>query len=87
MNTVHEQCRLCGSSPLETLFDLGDQPLSSVFPAKGEPDPSSSPLVLVRCSGEDGACGLLQLRHSADVGEMYGTTYGYRSGIKASLFA
>ena len=51
MTTAHDCCRLCGSAPLEPLFDLGDQPISAVFPAPGQPDPSSSPLELVRCSG------------------------------------
>ena len=79
MVDVHERCRLCGNTTLVPVLNLGEQPLSSVFPAPGAPDPSRSPLELVRCDGED-VCGLLQLRHSADVGEMYGATYGYRSG-------
>jgi hypothetical protein len=37
--------------------------------------------------GAGEACGLLQLQHSYDLGEMYGQNYGYRSGINASMVA
>ena len=30
-------------------------------------------------------CGLLQMEHSYDLGEMYGDNYGYRSGLNASM--
>jgi hypothetical protein len=33
----------------------------------------------------DGGCGLVQLAHSYDLGEMYGDNYGYRSGLNASM--
>jgi hypothetical protein len=33
----------------------------------------------------DGGCGLVQLTHSYDLGEMYGDNYGYRSGLNASM--
>ena len=55
--------------------------MSSVFPRPGAKDPSTSPLELIRC----GECGLIQLRHTADLSEMYGTTYGYYSSISPTM--
>ena len=44
----------------------------------------SSPVVLVKCHGE-GACGLVQIKHSVSVEQMYGDNYGYRSGLNRSM--
>jgi len=33
----------------------------------------------------ESVCGLVQLQHSYDLGEMYGDTYGYRSGLNQSM--
>lgn len=86
---VHEKCRICGNDNLEEVVDLSKQPISSVFPLPTEPDPSSTPLELVRCKASPGieACGLLQLRHTASLDEMYGTTYGYYSSLSTSMTA
>jgi NDP-4-keto-2,6-dideoxyhexose 3-C-methyltransferase len=83
------RCRLCGNPHLTDVVDLGAQPLSCVYVAPAEPDPMVSPLQVVRCdtSADSGACGLLQLRHSADVSKMYGTTYGYRSSTSPTMSA
>lgn len=77
-------CRICGGTELEDIFDLGVQALASRFPAASEPDPPSAPLILTRCT--DG-CGLIQLRHTVDAGEMYTNAYGYRSGLNESMRA
>jgi NDP-4-keto-2,6-dideoxyhexose 3-C-methyltransferase len=76
-------CRICGNPNLKEIIDLGNQPLSGVFPRPDAPDPSISPLKLVRCDVQAklGACGLVQLLHTADLNEMYGATYGYYSSI------
>lgn len=76
-----DACRICGSSALEDVIDLGHQALGSVFPRKGEPDPPRVPLVLVRCTG----CGLVQLRHTVIPEQLYTYGYGYRSGINATM--
>ncbi len=81
------RCRICGNSRLETLIDLGRQRLSGVFPARSAPDPSLSPLELIKC-GETagrGTCGLVQLRHNASLREMYGSTYGYHSSLSPTM--
>jgi NDP-4-keto-2,6-dideoxyhexose 3-C-methyltransferase len=84
-----QKCRICGNARLAPVLNLGAQPLSSVFPEATAPDPSLAPLELVKCEAPAGesACGLLQLRHSANVSEMYGQTYGYRSGTSPTMRA
>jgi hypothetical protein len=70
---------------LVQVVDLGEQFLTGVFPKeKKHPNLTKGPLRLVKCHG-DSACGLLQLEHSYDLGEMYGENYGYRSGLNASM--
>ena len=82
-----EACRLCGNEQLELVLDLGEQMLTGVFPREKGEQVTSGPLRLVKCHGGDEVCGLLQLEHSYDLGEMYGENYGYRSGLNASMVA
>ena len=77
----HNKCRICGSEDLIDIVNLGNQALSSVFPKEEELDPTKSPLELIKCQ----SCKFVQLRHSADLDEMYGTTYGYYSGLSKSM--
>ena len=79
------QCRICGSSPLELVIDLGRQALTGIFPRSQQFDNfPSGPLRLVQCVSSDG-CGLVQLEHSFDPKLLYGENYGYRSGLNASM--
>jgi NDP-4-keto-2,6-dideoxyhexose 3-C-methyltransferase len=87
MYTKIERCRICGNSELVPVLDLGEQMLTGVFPAERDADVTVGPLRLVKCVGGEEACGLLQLEHSYDLGEMYGDNYGYRSGLNASMVA
>ncbi len=80
-----DRCRICGNSHLERVLDLGEQMLTGVFPREKGAQFTRGPLQLVKCAGEDDVCGLLQLEHSYDLGEMYGENYGYRSGLNASM--
>lgn len=79
-----EKCRICGNTHLERVLDLGDQMLTGVFPRERGASVTTGPLRLVKCMGDD-TCGLLQMEHSYDLGEMYGENYGYRSGLNASM--
>jgi NDP-4-keto-2,6-dideoxyhexose 3-C-methyltransferase len=79
------RCRICGNSQLTLVLDLGEQTLTGVFPKTMDQHITRGPLRLVKCTGSDEACGLLQLAHSYDLGEMYGENYGYRSGLNASM--
>ena len=55
-------CRLCGSSELVGVLDLGEQALTGVFPASADEYVPKAPLQLVWCR----SCTLLQLAHSFD---------------------
>lgn len=82
-----KKCRICENQNLENVLDLGEQVLTGVFPKnKDHLAITSGPLRLVKCMGE-GVCGLVQLEHSYDLGEMYGLNYGYRSGLNQSMVA
>lgn len=80
-----EKCRICGGTNLVRVLDLGEQMLTGVFPREKGGNVTVGPLHLVKCVGGDDACGLLQMEHSYDLGEMYGENYGYRSGLNASM--
>lgn len=82
-----EKCRICGNKHLVCVLDLGEQMLTGVFPKDKNAKVSAGPLRLLKCTGDEGVCGLLQLEHSYDLGEMYGENYGYRSGLNASMVA
>lgn len=82
-----EKCLICGNPHLERVLDLGEQMLTGVFPPSKDTHVTTGPLCLVKCMGGNEVCGLLQLEHSYDLGEMYGENYGYRSGLNASMVA
>ena len=67
------------------MVDLGVQALTGVFPKSREQRITSGPLRVVLCRGGEECCGLLQLEHSYSHDEMYGTNYGYRSGLNDSM--
>lgn len=81
------ECRICKNQQLVEVLDLGVQALTGVFPKSRTQPVSAGPLKLVKCIGDDDACGLLQLQHTYDLGELYGDNYGYRSGLNASMVA
>ena len=79
-----ESCRICNGTELTTVFDLGNQALTGVFPKSKNQDITNGPVELIMCSGVDD-CGLVQLKQSYDISEMYGLNYGYRSGLNPSM--
>jgi hypothetical protein len=85
MYTKIEKCRICRNPHLEHVLDLGEQMLTGVFPREKGAKITTGPLRLMKCVGNDDACGLLQLEHSYELREMYGENYGYRSGLNASM--
>ena len=78
-------CRICGNPQLEEVLNLGKQALTGVFPRSRAEAITTGPLKLVKCVGSDAVCGLLQLEHTYDLGELYGDNYGYRSGLNAGM--
>jgi hypothetical protein len=78
------KCRICGNTQLATVMSLGEQALTGVFPRSRSEKVTAGPVDLVKCSSADG-CGLVQLKQSYELSEMYGLNYGYRSGLNASM--
>lgn len=81
MYTEITQCRISKSKNLITVLSLGNQALTGVFPKKVNQQITSGPLDLVWCPDS----GLLQMKQSYNLEEMYGENYGYRSGLNASM--
>lgn len=81
MASTINHCRLCQSPKLDFILDLGEQSFTGIFPKTATQTVPTGPLSLVKC----GNCDLVQLAHSFDLGQMYGMTYGYRSGLNQSM--
>ena len=84
-----EACRVCGNSNLELILDLGIQALTGVFPSSVDETVTAGPLQLLKCvaNSTNESCGLVQLKQSYNLNEMYGDGYGYRSGLNPSMVA
>lgn len=81
MYTEISRCRLSGSTDLVPILDLGRQHLTGVFPRSLNEHVASGPVELVFCP--DG--GLVQLKQTYALDQMYGQNYGYRSGLNQSM--
>jgi hypothetical protein len=81
--TEIDRCRISGSANLLSVLNLGHQALTGVFPRTKSEPVTVGPLELVWCPDS----GLLQMRQSYDLSEMYGMNYGYRSGLNRSMVA
>lgn len=81
MYTEITKCRACNHENPKTVLSLGDQYLTGVFPKSRNEKITKGPLDLVWCE----SCGLLQMKQSYSLDEMYGDNYGYRSGLNASM--
>ena len=81
-------CRVCGSSSLKRVIDLGPQYLQGSFIKPGKEMPSHRKIdcTLVRCNPEEdeNACGLLQMEHSVPPEILY-DAYWYRSGTNDTM--
>jgi hypothetical protein len=82
-----EACRICGNRDLVPILSLGEQYLTGVFPSVRNAGLSKGPLELVACNraSHAKACGLVQLRQTYDLNEMYGDNYGYRSSLNGAM--
>ena len=82
-----EACRICANRDLVPILSLGEQYLTGVFPSVRDADLSRGPLELVACNraSHGNACGLVQLRQTYNLNEMYGDNYGYRSSLNGAM--
>jgi len=89
MHLIHRKtCRVCGSSALTKVIDLGEQYLQGSFvkPGKELPPMRRIPTSLLRCdpSKDERACGLLQMEHTVPPEVLY-SAYWYRSGTNNTM--
>jgi SAM-dependent methyltransferase len=89
MHLIHRKtCRVCGSSSLTPVINLGEQYLQGSFvkPGKEIPPMRKIPLTLVRCdpTKDERACGLLQMEHTVPPEVLY-SAYWYRSGTNSTM--
>ncbi len=75
------RCRLCCSSKLKPVLNLGEMALTGYFPKKPDKKLLKAPLELVQCK----KCELVQLRHSVTSDILWGDHYGYQSNLNASM--
>jgi len=89
MHTIYRKtCRVCGSSALTPVIDLGEQYLQGAFLKQGQEEPSLRKigLRLMRCNPalDENACGLLQMECSVPPEILY-SSYWYRSGTNRTM--
>lgn len=89
MHLIHRNtCRVCGSSALTKVIDLGEQYLQGSFvkPGKELPPMRKIPATLLRCdpTKDENACGLLQMEHTVPPEILY-SAYWYRSGTNNTM--
>ena len=89
MHLMHRNtCRVCGSSALTKVIDIGEQHLQGSFVKSGKelPPMRKIPTVLVRCDPmrDENACGLLQMVHSGPP-KILDSAYWYRSGTNRTM--
>lgn len=78
------KCRICGNPNLISILDLGEQNFPGKFLGKDEEDSIKLPLHLVKCDDATG-CGLVQLKHTINLGEMREETCGSRDGSNKEM--
>lgn len=89
MHLTHRRtCRVCQSSALTPVIDLGEQYLQGSFvkPDRQLPPTRRMPTSLVRCDPmrDEKACGLLQMEFTVPPEVLY-SVYWYRSGTNATM--
>jgi hypothetical protein len=89
MHLIHRKtCRVCGSSALTRVINLGEQHLQGSFIKPGKEMPPSRKIAtsLVRCDPikDEKACGLLQMEYTVPPEVLY-SAYWYRSGTNNTM--
>jgi len=83
---AHQYCRVC-HTPLKSVVDLGNQHFQGCFVKEGVQRPPfrKTPNEIMRCnSSYEGACGLIQTKHTIDPDVLY-SNYWYESGITQTM--
>jgi NDP-4-keto-2,6-dideoxyhexose 3-C-methyltransferase len=77
---LNKNCRVCSSTNLSTVINLGPQALTGVFIKDGE-SVSKFNMSLSMCD----ECGLTQINEVYDLDLLYGDGYGYESALNSSM--
>ncbi len=81
MESTLQNCRICKSSSLDVVVDLGHQVITSRFPDVGDTSTPRTRVRLVMCAD----CKLVQLKDTTHCSELYEHLYGYRSGLNEMM--
>ena len=81
IQNICNSCRICKTTELIDVINLGEQIITSRFPLYGDFSTPSTPIVLSLCT----KCSLVQLKYSTNASELYEYEYGYRSGISNTM--
>jgi hypothetical protein len=77
---INKHCRICESSNLTNVINLGNQALTGVFENDGDLVQKFN-MSLSICDN----CGLTQINEVYDLNLLYGDGYGYESSLNASM--
>ena len=77
---INKHCRVCSSSQLRTVIDLGSQALTGAFIEDGE---SVNKYNMSLSMSEE--CGLTQINEVYDLDLLYGDGYDYESALNSSM--
>ena len=75
------KCKNCKSNKLIKIIKIGKHPISSVFHNSRKLNLKKYCLDLFKCLD----CELVQLSEIAPIKQMYGMTYGYKTGISPHM--
>ena len=75
------KCRICNSTRLTKIFNLGNLVYTGIFPENKNTKVPSGNLSLIHCR----KCKLLQLENNFNSKIMYGSNYGYMSSLNSSM--
>ena len=76
-----KSCRSCRSKKFDSLFSLGKQYYTGIFPRTKKIKVPLGNLELIKCKN----CSLVQLSENFNLKKMYGKNYGYRTGLNLSM--
>ena len=76
-----KKCKNCNSSSLSKLFSLGNLNFTGKFPKSKSTNINKAHLGLVMCK----KCSLVQLNRSFNLKYLYGSDYGYKTGINKTM--
>ena len=76
-----KKCRNCKSRKIINLFSLGNLSFTGKFPKTKSTSIRKAPLNLVKCA----KCSLVQLNENYSLKYLYGSDYGYRTGMNKTM--